>query len=188
MNYAVSKVIEHYNKTMGSVDASNARRKMHMIGNKHPRKNNRCYLGLFDQVVLQNAALLYGAYKGWKTVNQNRLRLELCREWVRDYEALLAVHGGVKRVPKKKTDKAIENAVMGRGLGPNHVHKLVHIGKNRTRIKCHVHSKIQTNYKCDTCSVFGQETGFCHPNDCNGPPRHCFASYRLHGHHEIHDE
>ena len=187
--FVVPKVIEYYNKTMGSVDASNSRRKKHMIGNKHPRKNNRCYMGLFDQVVLQNAALLYAAYKGWKKVDQNKLRIELCREWVRDYERLLELNGGVKRIAKKKTDKAIEDAVMRRGLGTNHVHRLVHIGRNRrNRIKCHKHTKTLTWYKCDTCSVFGQETGFCHPDHCRGEPRTCFADYRLHGHHEIHDD
>ena len=75
VNYTVPKVIEYYNKTMGSVDASNARRKNHMIGNKHVRKHNRCYLGLFGQVVLQNPALMYGAYKGWKKVSQKPLLL-----------------------------------------------------------------------------------------------------------------
>ena len=73
-----------------------------MIGNKQPWKNNRCYLGLFDQVVLQNAALLYAAYKGWKKVDQNKLKIELCREWVKDYEKLLDLNGAVQKVAKKK--------------------------------------------------------------------------------------
>ena len=186
--YVVPKCIEYYNETMGSVDAANARRKKHMIGNKNERKHNRCYLGLFDQVVLQNSALMYAAYKKWKRVDQTKLRLELCRTWVREYQLAKAAEGGVRRKSKRKTISALRNTLLSRGIGSNHIHRLVHIGAHRTsKIKCYVHKKIQTWYKCDTCMIQGQETGFCHPAHCRGGARTCFADFSLHVHHQIGD-
>ena len=181
--YIVPYGIGLYNGIMGSVDASNSRAKIHMIGNKHRRKHNRCYLGLFHRIALQNAALLYGAYLGLKEVDQKPWLEELCKALAKDFEI---ASGVTKQVAKKKTGGAIEDAVIKRGYGHNHIHKLV---KNRTRIKCYVHKKISTWYKCDTCTVFNQPVGFCHPNHCRGPSRNCFAEYGLHvGHHQIADD
>ena len=126
--YIVPYVIQYYNNTMGSVDAANSRRKNHMIGTKHVRKNNRCYLGLFDQVVLQNAALMYAAYKGWKRVDQTTLRIQLCKDWVMQHQLLHPI----SRIAKSKTINALGNALRNRGYATNHVHRLVHIGTHRT--------------------------------------------------------
>ena len=108
---------------------------------------------------------------------------ELAEFISRDYERVLLANGGSKTKPKRKTDRAIEEAILKRGIRIDHVHKLV---KHPKPIKCFTHKKNNTRYKCDTCSVFGQVVGFCHPNHSR-PSRNCFANYKLHQHHQIQD-
>lgn len=186
--FIVPQVIAVYNDTMSSVDASNSRAKKHMIGTKHVRKHNRCYLGLLDRLVFQNSALQFAAYKGWKKCNQTDLRKSWCREVVQEYYRIQSDRGVAnKRVPKPKKIDSLENTLMNRGIYPsNHVHKLVHIGPDRGRIKCFVHKKQKTYYKCDTCSILGQEFGFCHPNH-GRIHRTCFADFKFHQNHAIQD-
>ena len=50
---------------------------------------------------------------------------------MKNHKRLLVLNGGVKRIAKKKTDKAIEDAVVRRGLGINFVHRLVHVSRER---------------------------------------------------------
>ena len=167
-----------YRKHHSMVDIANERRAAFGIERRSVRKHRNIFMGLAEQLIFVNSALLWADIHQKQRFNAKELRTEWVKNVVRK---ALALRPNITRLKARRmTVSGIRDSIMTKP-GRHRLIRYVSASKNK-RITCKYCSlklkkRSVTYYRCSVCEVYGNPVGFCHPDDGD-----CFALWELHDH------